>query len=302
MMNTTQKSFFIGDCSKGVNAALPMARAGERSLAIYHTVGTIREGFEQTTRRLLRLAELAHGQRDYDVLNEISMRLQAIPFQPAQNAARYYAAILAKRQGELASAVDLLSSLTAPRAIQTLATVYEAQGNYDEAVRLNTEAMRAAHGVDPLTIANAGAQLAIIKSIASDHHGALADLQRLLLLVRAVASTHGYLYGQWCNAVAVELAAVGNLDEARRVIAPALASPILDRFPEYQATAKELQQPARIVVVVPEQGSEPTEFLPIVSRNPRRASGNCYQITFAIIPNARILHARASPRAPPSLS
>jgi len=52
-----------------------------------------------------------------------------------------------------------------------------------------------------------------------------------------MARTHPHLYPQWCNALALELAAVGNLDDARTAINTALASPIADRFPEYQATS-----------------------------------------------------------------
>jgi hypothetical protein len=200
---------------------------------------------------LFRLAELAHGARDYATLEEISHALEAIPFPPAQRAASYYAAIIAKRAGQLDTAAAMLVTLDAPRAIQTLATVREMQGQWSEATHLHAEAMRRAKDVDGLALVNAHAQLAIIKSSAGDHHSALASLQELWPMVRVVAKTHPHLYPQWCNALAVELTEVGKLDAARTAINVALASPTADRFPEYQATAAELRELERVALVVP---------------------------------------------------
>src|ERR1051325_10377442 len=237
-MRDITKSFFIGERSKGVIAALPNRTGGcELSSRLYHIVGGITESFEQTTRRLLRLSEIAHGARDTHAPREISLALEAIPFAPAQRAATYYGALVMKRAGLLDTAAAMLETLDATRAVQTLATVRELQGQWSEATYLHAEAMRRARGVDGLTTLNARAQLAIIRSQAGDHHGALADLQELWPLVRVVAKAHPHLYPQWCNALALEMAAVGNLDDARAAITAALASPIATRFPEYQATS-----------------------------------------------------------------
>jgi hypothetical protein len=259
-MNTTANSFFIVDCSKELSTALPRARAGELSARLYHTIGAMaerRESFEQAARRLLRLAELAHGARDTDALREISLALQTIPFEPAQRAATYYAAILAKHSGDIERASDLLSPLTAPRAIQTLATVRKLQGQWSEATYLHAEAMRRARDVDGLALVNARAQLAIIKSSAGDHHGALADLQELWPMVRVLARTHPHLYPQWCNALALELAAVGNLDAARRAVAVAVSAPIAEAYPEWHETLDELRELERAAVAMVVSISKP---------------------------------------------
>jgi hypothetical protein len=300
-MNNTQTSFFIRDCSKGLIDALPVSRAGERSLVIYHIIGTIKESFEQATRRLLRLAELAHGQRDYVALQELSSALATVPFAPAQRAARYYQAILAKRAGHLDAAQAMLESISAPRAVQTLATIHEAKGEFDDAARLHIEAMRAAQSVDPLTIINASIQLSAIKSIAGDHHAALLDLKNISPLVRAFARLHPHLWFQLHNELAVELAATRQTVEARAAVAVAVAAPIVQAYPEWQATAAELakQDTARIVVAVvqAEQGSDAAPVQITLVFTTHRATLP-YSL-FTDSPTTRALNPRASPRAPP---
>lgn len=249
-MNTTQTSFLIVDCSKGLNTALPMARAGERSGVILHATAIANESFEQATRRLLRLCELAHGARDYDALRELSAALQSIPFAPAQGAATYYAAIIAKRAGDFERAADLLSTLDVPRAIQTLGTIYQAQGDQTEAARLYIEALRRAREVDALAVINAAIQLSAIKSSAGDHTAALLDLESLWPMVRIVARAHPHRFFQFHNEMAVELAAVGNTEAARRAADVAMSAPIAEQYPEWQETAAELRECERVAVVV----------------------------------------------------
>jgi hypothetical protein len=297
-MNRTANSFFIVDCSKEVNTALPLARADELSRVILHTIGAANESFQQATRRLLRLAELAHGARDYVALQAISSALDAIPFEPAHRAATYYAAIIAKRDGHLDTAAAMLESLSSPRAIQTLATVRELQGQWEEAARLHAQAMRRAKDVDGLALVNARAQLAIIKSVAGDHHAALADLQDLWSMVRVLAKTHPHLYPQWCNALALELNATGEIEAAQRAIAVAVASPIVDCYPEWRETAREVA-PARVmVVVIAPEASEPQETRTLMFRF-HIAESTPHFHHLAII-HTRLLNPRAGPRGPPS--
>jgi hypothetical protein len=250
-MNNTQTSFFIRDCSKGEMTALPMARAGcELSGAILHRIAIANESFEQATRRLLQLADLAYGQRDYDGMRQLSDALAAIPFAPAQRAASYYQAVLLKRAGLLDAAAGMLAPINAPRALLTLATIHECKGNWTEAARLHVEALRAGRDVDPFTVAGAQMQFATIQAIEGDHAGALHSFQSLWPLVRAVAKSHPYLYPAWHNAMAVELGELGRADEARAASQVATASPIADRYPEWQATADELRESERSICTV----------------------------------------------------
>src|SRR4051794_31892607 len=86
-MNKTTNGFFIGDTPKGSVIALPEKAGGELSRGILQRIAIANETFEQATARLIRLADLAYGARDYDGLQELSGALAAIPFTVAQRAA-----------------------------------------------------------------------------------------------------------------------------------------------------------------------------------------------------------------------
>jgi len=227
-----------------------MARAGGLSGAILHAITSTNESFEQATRRLLRLAELSHGARDYDALEEISRTLEAIPFAPAQNAAVYYRALVMKRAGHLDTAADLLATLAAPRAIHTLGTVYKAKDDWANAAQLYVKALHHARNVDPLTVINASIELATVKSIAGEHHAALADLENLWPMVRTLARRWPHLFFQLHNELAVELAAVGRVEAARQACAVAVSAPVADCYPEWRETQAEIAEPERVAVAV----------------------------------------------------
>lgn len=303
-MNNTQTSFFIRECSKGEMTALP-DRAGGRELSrnILQAIATANESFEQATARLIRLADLAYGQRDYEALPELGDALAAIPFAPARRAAVYYQAVLMKRTGQLDTAASMLATISAPRALLTLGTIEETRGNCTEAARLHVEAMRAGRGVDPFTVTGAAMQLATIRAVEGDHAGALYGFQSLWPMVRTVAKSHPYLFAVWHNAVAVELAELGRVDEARAAVAVATASPVANRYPEFEQTAAELRQAeaARVVVAVvepkAEQGSEAGESQPTFGRVLATAAKTSSFIIQHLLTRA---NPRASPRAPPS--
>jgi hypothetical protein len=306
-MKQTAKSFFIGECSEEGLTALPCGASRLRAFeSIVSHIATANESFTQATARLIRLCELAYGQRDYERLQGITEALQSIPFTPAQNATRYYQAVLLKRQGELDRAASLLGDLSAPRALLTLGTVEECRGNFDSAARLHIEAMKASRGVDPFTYAGAAMQLATIKAVSGDHVGSLYSFQSIGPLVRVVARSQPYLYPLWCNAVAVELSELGRADEARAASAVAVASSIAEAYPEWQETAKEIAEtsPARIAIVVVEpqrEESEPPPLMLCIGEPPRRVIADCPQSPFTDSSATCALNPRASPRAPPSL-
>jgi hypothetical protein len=298
-----------------VNTALPEQAGGrELSASIVHAIASRQESFTTATRRLIQLADLAYGARDYDVLKEISQALQAIPYAPAQRAASYYQAVLLKRAGQIDAAAAILSTISAPRALLTLGTIEECKGNWTEAARLHVEAMRAGRGVDPFAVAGAVIQLATIRAIAGDHAGALHAFQSIGPLVRAAAPSQPSLNPIWHNAVAVELAALGRADEARAAIAIALASPIADAYPEFEQTAAELRraEPARVAVVVVEPQREEkrqkargerqlvTYHSSLIRHQWSVVSGR--HSSFIIHHSLTRANPRASPRAPPFIS
>lgn len=266
-MSKTTYSFFIGECSRiGSVAALP-DQAGGRELSprIITTIAAANESLERATARLLPLAEIAYGQRDYASLQELSNALTSIPFAQARNAGRYYQALIIKRQGNLDRAADLLTAINAPRAIHTLGTIEECRGNWTDAARLHVEAMRAGLGVDPFTVVSAGLQLAAIRSFDGDHTGSLHAFQSLWPVVRIAARQHPHFYPLWCNALAIELAELGRVDEARQTVAVAIASPVAERYPEWQETADELRQVERpcIVTIKPQVKPQAKIIIPL---------------------------------------
>jgi hypothetical protein len=214
-------------------------------------LANVRDITEQA-RRLIRLAELAYGARNYDGLRDLTAALACLSYQPARDAATYYRAVLMKRAGHLDAAQDLLEGLHTPRAIQTLAAVHENKGRWDEAARLHIEAMHQAKGVDAFAFVCAAMQVAVRQSLDGDHHRALNSFEALWPVVRVVAKSQPYVYPAWCNGRAVELAELGRIEEARAASAVAIASPIVEAYPEWRATAAEMaeQQPAKMIFVV----------------------------------------------------
>jgi tetratricopeptide (TPR) repeat protein len=304
MREITNSLFIIGETPKGSVSALPDKAGGLRAFAeILTHVASAQESFEQVTRRLIRLCEIAYGQRDYKRLREITEALQSIPFTPAQNAARYYQAVLLKRQGELDRAASLLGDLSAPRALLTLGTIEEYRGDFDSAARLHVEAMKASRGVDAFTYAGAAMQLATIKAVSGDHAGSLHSFQSIGPLVRLAAASQPYLWPLYCNAVAVELSELGRVEEARRASAVAVASPIAEAYPEWQETKREIEQaqPARLVVAVPQREESEPASLSENGSEPRRITADCPQSPFTNSPTTRAPLQNHQPRAPPSL-
>jgi hypothetical protein len=244
------------------------------------------KSIEAQSQALIRLAEIAYGARDYVTLNALSQALLAIPCKPAQNAATYYRAVLFKRAGQLDRAAAMLADLHQPRALLTLATVYENKGEWTEALRLHVEVMRRAKDVDVFAFVCAAMQLAMVRAIDGDHANALKGFQSLSPMVRAVAKTQPYIYPAWCNAMAVELAAIGRIEEAQAASAVAMASPIARAYPEWQETAAEIAEPqssrAIVTVALPQAAADAT-----VERPP-------------LLIQHRIASPRRLPLAPPS--
>jgi hypothetical protein len=271
----TLESFILWPPEKGSGA---MRRVG-LNRAILLNVFRAAKDIEAQSRTLIRLAEIAYGARDYAALNEIRKALLAIPCKPAQNAATYYHAVLFKRAGQLDQAAALLADLHQPRALLTLATLYESKGEWAEAMRLHVEVMRRAKDADVFAFVCSAMQLAMVRAIDGDHANALKGFQSLSMIVRAIANNQPYVYPAWCNAMAVELAATGRIEEARAASAVAMVSPIARAYPEWQETAAEIAEPqssrAIVTVALPQAETDtPPPRLPLLIQHrlasPRR--------------------------------
>ncbi|HSF24288.1 MAG TPA: hypothetical protein VLE20_08690 [Blastocatellia bacterium] len=94
---------------------------------------------------------------------------------------------------------------------------------------------------DPVSFCVARRMTAVIRSMEGDHQGALSDLEQMLPLARVVRSVQPYAYYDYLNTLAVEMCAVGRLEEAKNVSEIALASPFAPAYPEWRETHQEIE-------------------------------------------------------------
>jgi hypothetical protein len=239
---------------------------------LYHLISSIND-VRELTARLLRLAEQTAIARDNEALEEISAVMCALPLRAAQDAGQYYKALLARRQGDDPAAADLLAPLASQskepwiqiKALNSLAGVHELAGDYPLASRLYVHVTRRAATIEPASLVKALWQLSAISSSGGDHQTALEQISRTWPVVRAIASNEPYYFYCWHNEVAFELLQLGQIEQAAKYSAVAVASPIVDRYPEWLDTGEQIierqSSPVTIAVSVsaPISADEETE-------------------------------------------
>ncbi len=117
------------------------------------------------------------------------------------------------------------------------------KGQLDEALKFQLEALRVAsdknaHGLRTTLLAHLG--IAIIRSLAGDHKGALAILESLSPLVRIVRQQSPLYFYFYHNELAVEFGELDRIAEAEAACAIALASPFAPAYPEWSETRDEI--------------------------------------------------------------
>jgi tetratricopeptide (TPR) repeat protein len=212
---------------------------------------TSQELFLKLTNSLIQFAEQAYLRRDLDALEEISRVLMNLPIDAARQIGLYYHALTIKRKGHLDEAQTLLETVAdkAPlnyraRATQGLGANYHDKGQLNEALRFQLEALRmasdkTAHGLQTTLLAHG--EIAIVRSLDGDHHGALADLEKLWPLFYHVAKQNPFYFYVFNNELAVELGEAGRIEEAEAACKIALASPFASAYPEWAETRQELE-------------------------------------------------------------
>lgn len=246
-MKNTANSFLIGTFSDENKITLPVKgrEGGISSRGFYH--GLIISSGVATTQheqKLTRLAEIAYGQRNIPALERLSFELCSLPSGSARDAGMYYAAIVAKRNGQVEFARSMLESLVdsptiGARATQTLGALYYDTGRAEQAMPLFAKAARSN---DPFAKLCGLLQSTAIKSQAGNHQAALDELQALWPLARALALAHSHVFPFYHNELAYELAQVGRLQEAAKHSAIACASPVASAYSEWQETREEIKQ------------------------------------------------------------
>jgi tetratricopeptide (TPR) repeat protein len=211
---------------------------------------------DDAAHKLGSLARHAWLSRQLNDLQEISQSILGLPLHPnIRNIGHYYSAHRlqtirdAKQyQKAILEIVDNIVPEYQARSILALGASYNLSGDAGEAASLYLEAASAASKTNDWPTRCAALRgVAVIRSIQGDHNGALADLKRLLPIMRWVGTVYPSEYYEHLNSLAVELGETGSIDEANRAVDVALNSQFAPGYPHWQETKLELtSKPKRV--------------------------------------------------------
>ena len=234
------------------NAIAPVGTRGLYQLVIQvaHSESLLR----LTGTKLVALAEQAHALRRADILDTISQTLLSIQGSGELEAiGRYYHALCVGRRGtgDIDQATRLLEDVAAlappryrMRALISLGANSIARGDYRSAFSFNWEALRlnSLSGLaDYTVVVRVHSDLSLIHSLDGNHGEALTILHSALPIARSLRTTHPQLYFDYLNNLAVDLNAVGRVEEATHACNLALASPFASAYPEWHETHEEIE-------------------------------------------------------------
>ena len=239
--------------------------------------------------RLVHYSEQAHAFRDYDTLQELALMLSNLPSETYRLIGQYYAALGVCRNGtgSIDVAQNTLESLACvgptkyrAKSLLLLSAISQVNNKTDDAFRFYEETVRVETFSSATILAIKG--IAVLKAREDYHKHALKDLERFYPIAR-YASPH--VYFDYLNSLAVELLAVGRIEEARYLSNIVLASPYSFAYPEWRETRDEIelkayrlsrstvsfaQKPIRQnVLYLPERSYDTEEYSP----NPFQAQG-----------------------------
>lgn len=205
------------------------------------------EGFQVLGQQLAVVARHAYVARQMDAVEQATQVMLALPLSSQlETIARYQQALCTWRQGEVDNTRQFERTVEeAPpqykaRALQVIGLIHHKHGELDAALPFYLAAGKAAANCDLLTLAESQEMIAVVRSIHGDHKQALADLERLFPLLRAIGKYYPAAYYTFLNDLAVELGEVGRVNEAEAACAIALASPFAAAYPEWSETRDEI--------------------------------------------------------------
>jgi tetratricopeptide (TPR) repeat protein len=207
------------------------------------------EGFQYLGRRLAAISRYALLSRQMDVVEQVSQIMLALPISDEfRNLGFYYQANSLSWQKDFNQARQLFESIVdkvtpeyRARALQCIGATYFDNGQPDAALPFYLSAGKIAADCDLLTVVESQKMTAVVRSIHGDHKQALALLENVFPLVRAIGKHYPAKYCDFLNSLAVELGEVGRVDEAQAACSIALASPFAPAYPEWAETRDELE-------------------------------------------------------------
>jgi tetratricopeptide (TPR) repeat protein len=224
-----------------------------------------------SAKRLIQAAQVAYDTRQLDTLALISQALT--DHRHYKPIAAYYLGLAQQNlgKGNLTSAESLFEYAANYAPAQFRARAFLAIGAVSGyASKLATELSCYSQALsipeaDYWTRIEANRAIAFNYTLAGNYNAAISLLEHIAPMVRAVAPTNPRLYFDYLNNYAVNLHAVGRLQEAVRFSEIACASPLAIVYHEWGETRQEIRQDisaresAPVVFVVPQVQQEKEE-------------------------------------------
>jgi tetratricopeptide (TPR) repeat protein len=206
-------------------------------------------GFQALGSRLVQKAETAHAFRQFDEVRESGHLLFNLPLKDYSTIGSYFLGVAfnscgqgdleeAERMFELAA--DNAPGIYKPKAILALAALSSRRKDWNSALYFYNEAAQA--GSFSVATLTAMRSIAVLKAAEGSHRAAVEDLENLL---PAIKHAPPHVYFDYLNSLAVELSAIGRVEEARNICEVVLASPFAPAYTEWQETAAELAEKSR---------------------------------------------------------
>jgi hypothetical protein len=129
----------------------------------------------------------------------------------------------------------MLSELHTPRALQTAASIYYELGDYEQAARLHCDITE-----NLVALTGAAFTASAIASAQGYHRQALTMLAHSWPAVKAACLHQPHLWPLYHNEVAFELLRLGQLEHAAKYSSIAVASPLIEAYPEWQQTREQI--------------------------------------------------------------
>lgn len=160
---------------------------------------------------------------------------------------RYYF-VMAQNNWKNPSNFDIsgISDRYRPRVLLSIGQSFRHTGDYTLARSFIKEAHHlASKQQDLFTLYHSQKEIAIDQSLAGNHQGALQTLEASYPIIKSFASTYPSLYFDFYNGLAVELKELGRIDEARKSIDVALASPFSKVYDYLHVTRAEVEEQSK---------------------------------------------------------